>query len=272
MTPDRSSIHPPLQLVLFAKHPSQIRRALDAGIDSLIVDLEWRGKEVRQREADTEVNRDRPADLVPMTDSGVPQRFCRLDALGPWTPEQVEAVVAAGATHLLLPMVRSPHQAEELLRLVDGRCASGILIETREAVAAAADLGSLPLDLVYVGLNDLAIERGSASLFDAVADGTVERIRQALPTQRFGFGGVTVVDHGSPIPCPLLLAEMARLDTDFSFLRRSFHRDTGRLGSDGARDWGTELGRVQELWQRLRDRTDGEVEADRLALGRALAA
>ena len=32
--------------------------------------------------------------------------------------------------------------------------------------------------------------------------------------------------EGNPIPCRLLIGEMARLDCSFSFLRRSFTRDT----------------------------------------------
>ncbi|MGW8178491.1 MAG: hypothetical protein ACWGQW_06970, partial [bacterium] len=66
--------------------------------------------------------------------------------------------------------------------------------------------------------------RKSPSIFDAVADGTVERVRAHFEIP-FGFGGLTLPDCGAPIPCRLLIAEMARLDSNFSFLRRSFHRD-----------------------------------------------
>ena len=37
----------------------------------------------------------------------------------------------------------------------------------------AADLCRLPLTRVYVGLNDLSIDRGLANIFTSVADGTV---------------------------------------------------------------------------------------------------
>jgi hypothetical protein len=126
-------------------------------------------------------------------------------------------------------MVRSVREVEKILDQVGGRAGLGILIETVEAVTLAAPLGQLPLTRVYVGLNDLAIARGAASIFAAILDGTVERVRQQI-TVPFGFGGLTLPNRGAPVPCRLLLGEMARLACDFSFLRRSFRRDAQGVG------------------------------------------
>ena len=88
---------------------------------------------------------------------------------------------------------------------------------------------------MYVGLNDLAIERRSASIFEAITDGTVDRLREIFSVP-FGFGGLTLPDRGHPVPCRLLINEMVRLNCHFSFLRRSFHRDIrGRPVSEGLR-------------------------------------
>ena len=255
-----------LELVLFAGRAERVERARAAGITSLIIDLEWRGKQARQEGAGTEINRQQTADLEVLVAAGIPRRYCRLNAPGSWCSDELEGAIAAGANHLLLPMVRSAREVEDFLRRVDGRCAAGILVETTEAVAAATELARLPVDSVYVGLNDLAIARRSASLFDALVDGTVERVRQAFGTVRFGVAGVTTVDAGAPIPCRLLLAEMARLETDFSFLRRSFLRDAAD------RRWLTELAAIQQLWNRLQRRGCADVEADREALARVVAA
>jgi len=92
------------------------------------------------------------------------------------------------------------------------------------AVAGASRILALPVSRAYVGLNDLAIDRGRTNIFEAVTDGTVTEVRDAC-TVPFGFGGLTSPDAGDPIPCRLLIGEMARVSTDFSFLRRSFHRD-----------------------------------------------
>ena len=259
---------PELELVLFETRPGEAARALEAGIGSMIVDWEWREKESRQRGADTEINRDGPEDLERLRELGVPRRYCRLNRFGPWTRAEVGTARTAGATHLFLPMVERAGDVEALLSWAhppgDRRLEVGILVETEPGIEAAPELARLPLDRVYVGLNDLAISRGSASLFDAVADGTVEELRAAFSGHRFGFGGVTVVDGGCPVPCRLLLAEMARLDCAFSFLRRSFKRDiTGRVPAE-------EVRRIGELWRRLGERSAEEVAADRSELEQVL--
>ena len=264
------SRRPELELVLFETRAEEITRALEAGIGSLIVDWEWREKERRQRGADTEINGDTPADLERLRELGVPRRYCRLNRFGPWTRGEVEAARGAGATHLLLPMTERAGEVEALLGwarpAAGGRMEVGVLVETAAGIESAPELARLPLDRVYVGLNDLAISRGSASLFDAVADGTVEALREIFAGHRFGFGGVTVVDGGFPVPCRLLLAEMARLDCAFSFLRRSFKRDVA------GRDPAEEVRRIEELWGRLGERSAEEAAADRAALEEALTA
>src|SRR5205823_7797724 len=121
----------------------------------------------------------------------------------------------------------------------------------------------LPLSRVYVGLNDLAIDRGAPSIFTAVADGTVERLRGHFRAP-FGFGGLTLPDRGSPIPCRLLIAEMARLDCAFSFLRRSFIRDTAGHKMQPM------VSRIRTALLEASARTPAEVERDRMEFLRTL--
>ena len=44
-----------LDLVLFIRDPNNVARAVDAGVQSFMVDMEWRGKRDRQYGADTEI-------------------------------------------------------------------------------------------------------------------------------------------------------------------------------------------------------------------------
>jgi hypothetical protein len=133
------------------------------------------------------------------------------------------------------------------------------MIETEDAVRRLDELHRLAISRAFIGLNDLAIERRSPTIFQAVADGSVERIRRAFSVP-FGFGGATLPDRGSPVPCRLLLGELARLQCDLTFLRRSFHRDTQQM------DWGTAIGQIRRAWAELSDRTLEQVERDRIAL------
>ncbi|HHQ49636.1 MAG TPA: aldolase [Acidobacteria bacterium] len=253
-----------IEPILFTTDLDEAKIALDAGITSFIVDWEHRGKERRQRGFDTEINRDTPEDLLRMATLDGVRLVCRLDAWGERSTEEVETALACGATDLLLPMVTAPHQVEAFLAAVDGGCGAGILVETVEACACAAELARFPLTTVYVGLNDLAISRGARTIFDAVVDGTVERLRAIFSNTAFGFGGLTCVDRGEPIPCRLLLAEMVRVGADFTFLRRSFKRDIAD------RSWPNEIERLRSEQRRLSRRTRAEIDRDRAALAGAV--
>jgi hypothetical protein len=213
-----------IELFLFTTDAALARRAVRAGITGLVVDWEQRGKHRRQRGADTEVNRHTVGDLARLRAATTAPILCRVNAPGQWTAEELESAIAAGADEVLLPMARTVDDVEMALETVAGRAGLGILVETSEAVSLAHELAKLPVARVYLGLNDLAIERGSPTIFDAIADGTVERVRGAFAVP-FGFAGLTDPRGGSPLPSRLLIAELVRLRCSFTFLRRSFHRD-----------------------------------------------
>lgn len=218
-----------MDLYLFTTDAEYAREALDFGIDGLVVDWEHLGKQHRQSGADTEVNHDTVEDLVRLRRSIDAPIVVRIHAASDVTEREVEEAIGEGATEILLPMVRRVDDVTRVLERIDGRCGLGILIETTDAVRIATDLCALPLARVYVGLNDLSIDRGIANIFTSLADGTVEAVRGACE-RPFGFAGLTHPDRGAPVPCRLLISEMARLACTFSFLRRSFRRDVQSLG------------------------------------------
>ena len=211
-------------LFLFARQPQLVREATAAGIDGIVVDWERRGKRERQAGADTEIRADTAADLVAVRGATEARVLCRVDGPGEGSAPEIERAIELGADEVLLPMVRAPEEVEASLEQVGGRCGLGILVETEDAVSIAAELGVFPLSRVYVGLNDLMIDRGASSIFEPLVDGTVEEVRKHFEVP-FGVAGLTLPDLGSPIPCRLLIAEMTRLECGFSFLRRSFLRD-----------------------------------------------
>ncbi len=205
-----------------------MQTATQAGIHGFIVDWENKGKFERQRGFDTQINQNSVADLIRVRENTNRRVICRINQFGPWSVEELETAIAAGADEILLPMVRTPAEVLDCLAVIDERCKLGILIETVEAVANAQHLSELPLARVYVGLNDLGIERNLKNIFLSLIDGTVENIRHHF-NMPFGFAGLTLPELGSPIPCRLLMSEMARMNCNFTFLRRSFTRDiTGR--------------------------------------------
>ena len=253
------------ELLLFSTDPATVREAVAAGVDGIVVDWERRGKSSRQQDADTQINADTADDLRGVRAATAAPIICRINGPCETTGDEVDAAIEAGATEVLLPMVRRRDEVEVLLEKVDGRCGLGILVETVAAVKAAESLAELPLTRVFIGLNDLAIERRTPNLFTALADGTVDDLRRRFRIP-FGFGGLTLPELGRPIPCRLLIAEMARLECSFSFLRRSFLRDIRR------RSMAREVPRIREALERARARPPVEEARDHADLMAAIAA
>ena len=219
-------VSPAFQLFLFSTSRHVILPAVAAGISGIVIDWENKGKCERQKGADTQINHDSPETLQhvrSLTDAHIICRINRNVCLQE-CKEEIILALDGGANEIILPMVRTVAEVESVLNFVQGRCGVGILIETQAAVELADVFGALPLSRVYVGLNDLAIDRKKRNIFSAVQDGTVDHVRQHIKVP-FGFAGLTLPDRGFPIPAYFLYSEMARLGCAFTFLRRSFLRD-----------------------------------------------
>jgi hypothetical protein len=249
----------PLELVLFATDPVHAKAARAQGVSSFIFDVETRGKTDRQRTFDTQISACSLDDLPAFVSGSTIRPICRLDPCHDRTGLDIERAIAAGASELLFPMVRTVAEIKHLLALVAERVPCGVMIETKEILDSAPEIGRLPLSRVYVGLNDLMISRGGSNLFEPMIDGTVERIRGQVGSLPFGVAGATHIDGGSPVPFRLLFADMARMDIDFTLLRRSFHRD---VKPD---EIGIAIQGISKLWRDLHARTQSEVSRDRAA-------
>ena len=213
-----------MDLFLFTVEPGWGADVVAAGAAGIVVDWERRGKARRQLGEGTQINADTPEDLARMRAATGGRLLCRINGFGPWTGGEIDEAVARGADEILLPMVRSTEEVDRTLDAVAGRCGLGILIETQDAVDRTAALARRPLSRIYVGLNDLRIDRRSTELFRPLVDGTVDAVRAEV-AQPFGVGGLTLPGCGFPVPSDLLAAELVRLGADFTFLRRSFTAD-----------------------------------------------
>jgi 2-keto-3-deoxy-L-rhamnonate aldolase RhmA len=246
-------------LFVFSTDAAAIETAVGGGVAGVVVDWERVGKRHRQTGADTQIGEDTAEDLQRVRGLTSARILCRIDNTPDLLNAQVDAAIELGADEVLLPMVRSAAEVEALLARSDGRCGVGILVETQDAIDDLHAIAALPLARVYVGLNDLAIERGATNIFDALVDGTVDEIRAHLDVP-VGVAGLTLVDCGAPIPCLLLIGELARLDCSFSFLRRSYHADVR------GRDARVEIRRLLDAIAAARRRSAEDVARDRSAL------
>lgn len=253
-----------MDLFLFTVDPSWGRDVVAAGAAGIVVDWERRGKARRQLGEGTQINEDTPDDLSRMRAATPGRLICRINGFGPWTAGEVDDAVRRGADEILLPMVRATDEVDRTLELVDDRCGLGILIETQDAVDLAAGFAGRPLSRIYVGLNDLRIDRCSDSLFRPLVDGTVDAVR-AQVAHPFGVGGLTLPGRGFPVSSDLLAAELVRTGADFTFLRRSFTADMA------GRDPFVEVPLLRAAVDRLRLARPAEAVASREAFVAAVA-
>lgn len=228
----------------------------------MVVDWERRGKRRRQAGADTQINADTADHLAAVRAATAGVVLCRLNRWSRWTPSEIDLAVELGADEILLPMVRRSEEVDAALDAVAGRCGLGILVETTDAVRRADELVERPLSRIYVGLNDLMIDRGGGPLFLALVDGTVDRVAAAAAGAGipFGVAGLTLPEAGRPVPCRLVLGALARAGASFTFLRRSFWADTA------GRELAVEVPRILAAAEGATRRRPEDVDADHAEL------
>jgi hypothetical protein len=239
-------------LVRLATAPSSSQPALVA--------VDWERPDERSTSLDRRPGEAQVAALAAVRAVSPWPVVCRINEVGPGTEEEVDRAVDLGADEVLVPMVRGEAEVERVLAAARDRVGVGIMVETPEAVERAASLAGLGVSRAFVGLLDLAVERGTPSVFTALADGTVDRLVEALAPTPYGFGGLTDPTRGYPLPARLLMGEIVRGGCAFAMMRNAYVADAARTSPEAV------LGAIRAELGRLSAREPGEVAADREAL------
>lgn len=252
-----------LELIQITNDPAFARRCDALGGFRLFVDLERLGKAERQAGRNTFISEHTMADVgrikAVLRHSPL---MVRVNPLNEGTPAEVDAVLAAGADQLMLPMFTTPAEVRDFSALVAGRAPVVTLLETAGALHGLDDWVATPgLAEVFVGLNDLHLSLGLRFMFQPLAQGLVDRVSAAVKRQglRFGFGGIARVDEGL-LPGRDVLAEHLRLGSGAVILSRTFHR------AGDAQPFEAEVARLRQAETELRVRTPAQVEDDRLRI------
>jgi hypothetical protein len=248
-----------LELIQITNDPAFARRCDALGGFRLFVDLERLGKAERQAGRNTFISAHELEDVgrIKRVLAHSPL-MVRVNPLNPGTAGEVEAVLAAGADMLMLPMFTRASELREFCALVGGRAPIVPLLETAAALDCLDEWIATPgLAEVYVGLNDLHLSLGHRFMFEPLALGMVERVAAAARSNglRFGFGGIARLGEGL-LPGRDVLAEHLRLRSESVILSRTFHR------SEDKGTFEDEVARLREAERELARRTPAQVEAD----------
>lgn len=195
------------------------------GVDRIWIDLETIGKEKRQPGLKTVKSNHRISDIAKikpyLTTS---EMLVRINSLYEDSVNEINAVIDAGADIIMLPYWKTANEVKRFIDIVDGRCKTTLLLETKDAVEVVDDILTLPgVDEIHIGLNDLYLSYGLAFMFEPLVNGTVEKLcnkfKQAgIP---YGFGGVAKIGEGD-VPAEKIIMEHYRLGSSRAILSRSF--------------------------------------------------
>ena len=199
--------------------------AESAGVDWIFVDMEYRGKKIRQAKRDTVISAHSIKDVKAMRKViKSAQLLVRVNPWGDWSKNEINQVIKAGADIIMLPYFSTVSEVSSFLDQVDSRVKTCLLLETMSAIDILDKLITLPgIDFIHVGLNDIHIERKTTFMFEFLADGGMDKIASKLSKANipFGFGGIAKI--GKLIPkAEHILAEHFRLKSTAVILSRSF--------------------------------------------------
>jgi hypothetical protein len=214
-----------LKFFIFTRNLRLAKKAEKAGIDSIILDWEYRGKIDRQKSFDLETNMDTPEDVYNISTKVSIPVTVRINPINKHTTSEIKTAISNGARTIMLPMAKSCCEIREFLSIVDGQAKTMVQIETPSLIREMTELTSLNWDYAYIGLNDLMVACKKCSIWESISDGTVERVCMKLRGRAYGFGGSTLIGGGAPVLGSLILHELIRLGGEVSLLRRTFKRE-----------------------------------------------
>ncbi|MBR4657519.1 MAG: aldolase [Oscillospiraceae bacterium] len=220
-----------LKLMYITNQPEIAQIAETAGVDRIFVDMEFIGKDERQKGLDTVKSHHTVQDVAAIKAAvESAEVLVRVNPIHgplsdyPGSREEIDAVIRAGADVVMLPFFKTVGEVRTFLDLVDGRARTMLLVETPEAVARIDEILALPgIDEVHIGLNDLSLGYGMPFMFQLLADGTVEQLCIKLRQRgvAYGFGGIASLGNGK-LPSEFIIKEHYRLGSGCVILSRSF--------------------------------------------------
>lgn len=216
----------PLKLMYITNDPQIASIAQRNGVDRIWIDMEYKGKDERQKGIDSVKNHHSVQDIKNLRP--IIRTSELLVRVNPWNDnysyDEINSVIEAGADIIMLPMWKSLSDVQKFVRTVDGRAKTSLLLEHKDAVNCVDDvLKNGGFDEIHIGLNDLHLSYGLNFMFELLTNGIVESLCNKFKAAGvpYGFGGIAKIGEGD-VPAEKIIMEHYRLGSTRVILSRSF--------------------------------------------------
>ena len=211
--------------MFITNNPNVAKAAEECGVRRVWVDLEMIGKEARQLGMNTVKSGHTLQDISVVKEIlTTSELLVRVNPIYKGSEAEINEVIERGADIIMLPFFHTLEEVDTFLRIVNGRCKTTLLFESKESIEHLDEIIALGgFDEAHIGLNDLHLSYGMTFMFEPLSNGMVEQIcakfkEAGIP---YGFGGVAKIGEGL-LPAECVIAEHYRLGSTRAILSRSF--------------------------------------------------
>lgn len=233
-----------MKYIVIENNLEKIKQYIDAGVERVMIDLELLDKIKRQEGLDSFIT-DHTIDDVAKTRSLIDSQnqsektelMVRINHYNENSNQEIMDAIKAGADIIMLPFIKNISEVRSTINIIqdiDSNIKFIPLIETIYSFDNLEEICKLPhITEIYLGLNDLHIERKINFMFELLTDGSVERFANIANKYNviFGFGGIAAPNIGA-IKAEDLIAIHAYLGSSMVILGRSFKNNSKNYQAD----------------------------------------
>jgi citrate lyase beta subunit len=115
--------------------------AQEAGIDRIMVDLEIKGKKIRQKNLGSVISNHSYRDIKNLrTLIKNSELMVRINPLNKYSQSEIKKVIELGADRIMLPMFRSKNEVKQIINFINGQVPLTLLLETSTAVLRLSNI------------------------------------------------------------------------------------------------------------------------------------
>lgn len=248
-----------IELMYITNKPEVIRIVDENNVNRVFIDMEYIGKDTRQKGLNTVKNHHTIVDVkIARSIIKKAELLVRINPIHKNSSDEIEKTIKAGADVIMLPMFKTTEEVKFFINQINKRCKTCLLLETKEAVEILDDILEIKgIDEIHIGLNDLHLSYGLNFMFELLSNGVVDYIINKIKAKhlKYGFGGISRLGNGI-IPAEIIIAEHYRLGSSMAILSRSFC-DSDKESIDNIKSiFNTEISNIRNYEESIKKHGD----------------